>query len=590
MKKTNLLGRFLIWRLRNVTDRQFMIFLSIIIGFLVGIAAILIKYSVHGIQWLLTQSFVFDYSNYLFFVYPIIGITVVVLFTKYIIRQRIGHGIPSVLYSISKTNGRIKSHNMFSSIVASAFTVGFGGSVGLEGPTVATGAAVGSNIGRFLRLNYRQVVLLLGCACASAMAAIFKAPIAAIVFAMEVIMLDLKMSSLVPLLTASATAALTSFAFLGTDVLYQFDISQQFDLSDIIYFVILGVITGLVSAHFTRMYMFIGGLFEKIKTWKSKLLIGGALLGVVIFFLPSLYGEGYEATNACLQGDFSHIFTNTFFESYNGNIAITFLVFGLILLFKVVATSLTFGAGGIGGIFAPTLFTGAHTGLFFAYGMQQFGVNLSYSNFSLVGMAGLIAGVLHAPLTAIFLIAEITHGYDLFMPLMVTATISYATIRIFETNSVYTIQLAKRGELMTHHADKNMLKLLKVEKLIEKNFVEVNPDQNLGDLVKIISKSSRNIFPVLDEKGNLMGLVLLDHIRHIMFDQNMYKNTYVRDLMISPQCYVDMNDSMEDVAQKFQETGNFNIAVVDNGKYVGFVSRANVFSAYRNMLKDFSDD
>lgn len=590
MKKTNLLGRLLKWRLRNVNDRQFMIFLSIIVGILVGLAAILIRNSVHGIQWLLTQSFVFDYSNYLFFVYPIIGITVAVLFAKYIIRKHIGHGIPSVLYAISKANGKIKSHNLFSSIVSSAFTVGFGGSVGLEGPTVATGAAVGSNLGRVLRLNYRQVVLLLGCACAGAMAAIFKAPIAAIVFALEVIMLDLKMSSLVPLLTASVSAALTSFAFLGTDVLYKFDISQNFEMSDIPFFIILGIIAGLVSAHFTRMYMFIGGVFDKVKSWQNKLLIGGLALGVVIFFLPSLYGEGYEATNACLQGDFSHIFTNTFFSDYTGNIAITFIVFILILLFKVIATSLTFGAGGIGGIFAPTLFTGAHTGMFFAYGMQQFGVHLSFSNFSLAGMAGLIAGVLHAPLTAIFLIAEITHGYDLFMPLMITATISYATIKIFETNSVYTIQLAKRGELLTHHADKNMLKLLKVEKLIEKNFIEVSPDQTLGDLVKLISKSSRNIFPVLDEEKNIMGLVLLDHIRHIMFEQEMYNNTYVRDLMISPQCYVDLNDSMEEVAQKFQETGNFNIAVVDKGKYVGFVSRANVFSAYRNLLKEFSDD
>ncbi len=468
--------------------------------------------------------------------------------------------------------------------------MGFGGSVGLEGPTVATGAALGSSIGQLFRFNYKQVVLLLGCACAGAMSAIFKAPIAGIVFALEVIMLDLTVASIIPLLMASASAALTSYLFMGDEFLYHFELTDKFTLSDSPYFIGLGILAGLVSLYFTRMYMSIGGLFEKIKKWQYRLLIGGATLGVLIFILPSLYGEGYEVVNLCLKGDYNHLFSNTLYHDYKDNIIAVIILFLAIVLFKVIATSITFGSGGIGGIFAPTLFMGANTGLFFAKGFNYLGIDINPSNFALAGMAGTIAGVLHTPLTAIFLIAEITGGYGLFLPLMITATISYATIKLFETNSVYTIQLAKRGELMTHDKDKAVLKRMCVEKLIESNFNIVNVDATLGELVKVISESERNIFPVLDEEGNLLGIVFLNEIRNIIFKPEMYENTFVRDLMFMPDTFVSPKEEMEDVAQKFHLTGHYNLPVLDNGKYLGFVSRAKVFSSYRKLLKYFSDD
>lgn len=595
MKRKSLLKRLLIWRLKNVSNRNFVAFLSIIVGITVGIAAAVIKYAVHFMQFLLQYTFSKEYHNYLYVAYPTIGILLAILFIRYILKQRVGHGIPSVLYAISKNSGIIKRHNMFSSIVTSAFTVGFGGSVGLEGPTVATGASIGSNVGRFLHLNYRQITLLLGCACAGAMAAIFKAPIAAIVFALEVIMLDLTMASLVPLLMASVSAALTSYFILGQNVLYHFDLQEKFIMNDLPFFLLLGVLSGFVSVYFTRSYMFIGGVFDKINNRYRKLITGGLLLGILIFIFPSLYGEGYEAINSCLSGDMDYLFNNSMFYEYKESIIVAMILMLLVVLFKVIAASLTFGSGGVGGIFAPTLFMGANLGLLFATLSNRlssfFGYGeISVNNFALVGMGGLIAGVLHAPLTAIFLIADITSGYQLFMPLMITATISYATVRFFEPNSVYTIQLAKRRELLTHHKDKAVLTLMKVEKLLETNFTTIQSDATLGDLVKVIAKSQRNIFPVVDEENNFIGMVLLDDIRNIIFSPEQYENTYVHDLMVAPGICVNPDDSMEDVAHRIQQTGRFNIPVVKDGKYLGFVSRANVFSSYRRMLKRFSDE
>jgi len=466
-----------------------MLILSVVIGLSVGLAAVVIKNSVHFIKHLLTSGFAVQYQNYLYFAYPAIGILAAILIIKYVIKQHVGHGIPSVLHAKSKTNGLIKPHNMYSSIITSALTVGFGGSVGLEGPTVATGAAIGSNIGRVLHLNYKQITSLLGFACAGAMAAIFKAPIAAIVFALEVIMLDLTMSALVPLLTASVTAALTSYLVFGMEVLYTFEIKDDFHLKDVPYFILFGILAGMVSVYFTRMYMSIGGVFDKIKKWYVKLIIGGTVLGVMIFFFPSLYGEGYEALNACLSGDYSYVYDNSIFYVFKDNFIVIILLIAAIVLLKVIATSITFGSGGIGGIFAPSLFMGANTGLLFAKATNSLNLGtISENNFALVGMAGLIAGVIHAPLTAIFLIAEITGGYSLFMPLMIVATISYGTARLFSPNSVYTIQLARRGELLTHHKDKALLALMKIDSLIEKDFSTVKPEATLRDLVGIISK------------------------------------------------------------------------------------------------------
>lgn len=591
MKRKGWLDRFLDWRIRHINDQQFMILVGVVVGLAVGFSAVIIKNTVYFIEYLLTHNFDRNDFNFLYLAFPSIGITLAVVFSRFILRKRIGHGVPSVLYAISRSNGRIRRHNMFSSVITSALTVGFGGSVGLEGPTVATGAAIGSNLGRRLRLNQRQVISMLGFACAGAMASIFKAPIAAIVFALEVIMIGLTMSSLVPLLAASVSAALTSYFFLGQDVLYPFEVTEGFQLNDTVYYVAFGILAGLVSVYFARTYINIERLFSRIKSWYYKVLIGGLSLGILIFFLPSLYGEGYEAINSCLQGDYNYLFDNSIFSGFRGNMLFAILLVLVIVLSKVVATSLTFGAGGIGGIFAPTLFMGAHIGLFFALLVNYFGMgDLITSNFALVGMAGLIAGVLHAPLTAIFLIAEITGGYKLFMPLMIVATISYATVRVFLSNSVYTYQLARRGELITHHKDKAVLTRMNVRSLIETNFVRVAPEATLRELVKAISSTHRNIFPVTDEENHFLGIVRLDDIRETMFRTDLYDNTLVHSLMYIPEVLVDVRDTMEEVADKFKQSGKYNMVVLDQGKYLGFVSRANVFSEYRNLLQQYSEE
>lgn len=591
MKKKSLLGRFLVWRLKHVNDRQFISFLAILVGITSGLAAVIIKNAVHLISSFLQRNSSVEYQNFLYVVYPTIGISIAVLFIKYVIKRPVRHGIPNVLYGISKANGLISRHNMFSSVVTSALTVGFGGSVGLEGPTVATGAALGSNIGRLFHLNYKHITLLLGCASAGAMAAIFKAPIAAIVFALEVIMLDLTMWSLVPLLLASTSAVITSYFFLGMDVLYPFEVKNGFILKDLPYYIVLGIFTGLVATYFTKSYMFIHGFFEKMNHTYRQLVFGSLLLGLIIFFLPSLYGEGYQAINASLSGDYSYLFNSSFFYSFRENFWMLIVLLLLVIFFKVIAASITFGAGGVGGIFAPTLFMGVNTGVLFAKLIQYFGLReLEVNNFALIGMAGMIAGVLHAPLTGLFLIADISGGYQLFVPLMISATVSYATAKTFETHSVYTIQLAKRKELMTHDKDKNVLSLMQVTKLIEKDFSTIDPDATLGDLVKVIAKAHRNIFIVIDEENNFQGIVKLDDIREIMFKPERYNEVYVRDLMVIPEVIIQHDESMADVARKYQYSDKFNLVVLNDGKYCGCVSRAQIFSTYRRMLKHFSED
>jgi CIC family chloride channel protein len=565
--------------------------LSIVVGITSGFAAVLIKNAVHLIKSLVTSGFVEQYHNYLYVVLPAVGILIAILFMQFILRQGVGHGIPIVLASISKTEGRIKPHNMYSSIVTSALTVGFGGSVGLEGPTVATGAAWGSNIGQLFRLNYRQVLLLLACASAGAMSAIFKAPIAGIVFVLEVLMVDLTMSSLIPLLLSSLTGALTSYLFLGMNVLVPAEITEEFIISEVPFYILLGVFTGFVSVYFTRMYKTVEQTFDRLNNRYTKWIVGSVALGVIIFFFPALYGEGYESINACLKGNFGYLFEKSLFYGLRDNIFFVFIFFGLIIFLKVLATSITFGSGGVGGIFAPTLFTGVNSGLFFAKIFNYFGVDyLPASHFALAGMGGLIAGVLHAPLTGMFLIAEITGGYALIFPLMITATISFALTRVFERYSVYTYQLGRRGELFTHDKDRMVLSLLKVQNLIERNFKTVHESATLGDLVKVISKSERNIVPVIDDQENLKGIVFLNDIRHIMFDRDQYDRITVKELMYMPRTVVSPNESMEDVAQKFQNTKHYNLPVLENGKYLGFVSRANVFSAYRRLLRSFSEE
>ena len=587
MRPDKLLLRFLNWRTRYVKDRHFTLFLSVVVGFMSGLVAVVIKNSVFFIEHLLTFGFAEQYHNYLYFAYPLVGILIVVTFVKFILRKPIAHGIPNTLFAISSKNGIIKMHNLYSSVISSAITVGFGGSAGLEGPTVATTSAMGSNIGRVLKLNYKSKILLIGCAASGALSAIFNAPIAAVVFAIEVIMLDLTMGSIVPLLMASASAAITSRLFLSKDVLFHFALKDLTSLQDIPYYLLLGIVAGLLSIYFTRFYIMVSSIFERSKNVYRKAIAGGLILGVLIFFFPPLYGEGYETINYLVEGRPGNVLSNSLFYSYQNNIYVILLFLLAVVLLKVFATSITFGSGGIGGIFAPTLFMGGIVGFLFSRAINVFHLGrVSESNFTLVAMAGMMAGILHAPLTAIFLIAEITGGYSLFVPLMITASVSYITVKIAIPNSVYTIQLAKRGRLITHHKDSSVLTLMKLYQHVETDFTPVYPHQTLGELVKVISASRRNLFPVIDEDEQFLGIVLLNDVRDIMFRKELYDKVTVEELMTNAPDAVSYSDDMKVVVNKFESTGAWNLPVLENGRYMGFVSKSKLFSAYRALLQE----
>jgi CIC family chloride channel protein len=591
MNSKRALLRFLNWRTRHLKDRHFKLILSVVVGLMSGLAAVVIKNSVFFIEELLTDGFAEQYHNYLYFAYPLVGILLVVTFVKYVIRKPVAHGIPNTLYAISSKNGIIKKHNLYSSVVSSAITVGFGGSAGLEGPTVATTSAMGSNIGRILKLNYKSKILLIGCAAAGALSAIFNAPVAAVVFALEVIMLDLTMGSIVPLLMASATAAITSRLFLGKDVLFHFSLRDATSLTDIPYYLLLGIVAGLFSIYFTRLYMAIAGVFERYTQVYKKAIFGGLLLGLLIFLFPPLYGEGYETINYLVEGTPENVLSNSLFYNYRSQGFAILLFLVCIVLLKVFATAITFGSGGIGGIFAPTLFMGSIVGFVFSRTINHFGLGrLSESNFTLVAMAGLMAGILHAPLTAIFLIAEITGGYSLFVPLMITASVAYVTVKLGTPNSVYTMQLAKRGKLITHHKDDSVLTLMKLYREVETDFIPVRPDQTLGELVKAISRSRRNLFPVIDDENNFLGIVLLNDVRDVMFNKAMYDQVKVEELMTDAPEAVAYDDNMKLVMAKFESTGAWNLPVLRKGKYMGFVSKSKLFSAYRNLLQELHLD
>jgi len=589
MKTPSFLKRLLIWRLKKIHARPYLMILSLMVGISSGAVAVFLFNIVTMIQKFLKMGLNREHFNYLYLIYPVIGISLVLFFARFILRQQLGHGIPYVLKAISTNQSYIKAHNMFSSVISSALTVGFGGSVGLEGPSVSTGAAIASNIGSTFRLSFKHKTLLIGCGAAAAMAAIFKAPIAGIVFAFEVIMLDLSTLSIIPILIASSSATITSYIFLGQDVIYPIDLKRHFIMNELPYYITLGVFTGLISVYFSRVYLYIAHLFSNIKYKFIRLLLGGSVLGALILIFPSLYGDGYESVNNALHGDFNHLFENSFFYDYRESVFVSILLLSGIVLLKVIASSATFGAGGIGGIFAPSLFIGANSGLLFVTVVKQLGLgDISKGNFALAGMAGLLAGVLHAPLTGLFLIAEITGGYALFLPLIITVTLAYATVKFFDSNSIYTTELAKKKELLTHHADKNAMVMMKVSNLIETNFKTVDKDATLGDLVKVIADSVRNIFPVVDENNYFIGVVNLDDIRQVIFQQEMYDKISVNELMTVPSTHVTPDDSMEEVAEKIQQTGRFNIVVLKDGKYLGFISRANVFVNYRKILKNIS--
>ncbi len=590
MIKKNILEQLLILRNKYVDDRHFILFLSIVIGIIAAIAAVLLKTSVHYVEsWVRSIR---PTENWLMLIFPVIGILLTVFYIRTFVKDNIGHGVSRILYAISRNKAVMKAHNMWSSMVACTITSGFGGSVGMEAPIVATGAAIGSNVAQKSRLGYRRTTLLIGCGAAAAIAAIFKAPIAGLIFALEVLMLDLTMASIIPLLIATVTATLISSIFLGEQVEFYFTLKDPFTFSHFPFYILLGIVAGAVSLYFTWMLGRVETRVKKIEKPYKRVFIGGGILGLLIFLFPPLFGEGYITMRAMLSGQPENLLNDSiwgFLVDDSGYLFMGFLI--LVLFFKAVATALTTGSGGIGGVFAPSLFMGGITGFLFARFVNSLNwIKISEYNFSLVGMAGLIAGVIHAPLTAIFLIAEITGGYELFIPLIITASISFLTVRFYQPHSLYTKKLAEKGQLITHHKDQAVLTLLRVENVIETNLRTVYPDQTLGELVKVIAKSNRNIFPVIDQENNFLGLVPLDEIRETMFDRDKYDKLKVRDLMIIPQKLVNLDDSMEGVMNKFRQSGYWNLPVVDKGKYVGFVSRSNVFNVYRKMLIEFSEE
>ncbi len=565
--------------------------LSFVTGIGSAMAAVVMKNAIHFTRVLFTQGVMAGSHGILTLAYPLVGIFLTVLVVKYFVRDNISHGISRVLYAISRKKSYIKSHNNWSSILASSLTIGFGGSVGAEAPIALTGASVGSTIGKYFNLNYRNVTLLLGCGAAGAISAIFKAPIGGILFTLEVLLLDLTMSSIIPLLISSVTAATLAYFFMGNEVLFSFQVRESFMLRNLPFYLLLGVFCGLIGVYFTKMTIGIEKLFKKIKNLYVRLLAGGAILGIMIYILPPLYGEGYDTILTLLNGGSLGDTGPRLF----GDIAFgfwPFMIFLAVLLFlKVIATAVTNGAGGVGGIVAPILFTGGVAGFFFSGVFNHlFGLSLPESSFTLAGMAGAFAAVLHAPLTAIFLIAEITEGYSLFIPLIVSSTVAYIIIRAFQNHSIYHQQLAATGELITHDKDKAAMIMLDWTKEVETDLLMVNPDGNLGDLVKQIARSKRNIFPVVDEYNILEGVVLLDDVRDKMFDAGLYDKVTIREVMTIPPSYIDIREKGNVVLDTFSKTGAWNLPVLDNGQYVGFISKSRIYSAYRELLKQFSEE
>lgn len=577
------------WRLAHLSDRQFMLILAIPTGFLAGLSAVIIKFLTHTIRdfffYIRTLE---SYFDLMFFVLPAIGILLTIIVIRYVIRRDVGHGIPGLLYALSRNKGIVKPYTTFASIITSALTVGFGGSAGLEGPSVSTGGSIGSNIGQVLKLSQKQINVLIGMGGASALAAIFQAPITGVIFAMEVFMIDISMTALVPIIVSAFVAILTSYLFLGRAIEYEITIAESFIPSNSLYYVGLGLVVGLVSAYFMRVYFGVGKQFSKLSNPWLRFIIAAFGLGALIFVFPSLYGEGYETINAALNGKSDLILFNTIFEPFSDNIWIVILIFVAIILCKAFATSLTFAAGGVGGTFAPALFLGAMTGMVYALIVNNLGIgNLDVSKFALVGMSGVIAGMLHAPLTGIFLIAEITNGYSLMVPLMIVSALSLAVNRMFFKESIYTRSIAEKGVKVSFNKNETILSMMTSDNLIETNFTTIRPEQTLGDLVKVIASSTRNIFPVVAENGDFEGHILFDDVRSFMFDTSLY-GTSVEDIMVYPEYIINYDETIESIVQKFEKSHKYNIVIVDHGKYLGYISRANVFTAYQATLKEIS--
>lgn len=582
--------RFEKW-LAEISEKNLIYILSLFVGLLSGTAAFMLKNFIHYVSRFLTQYFKDSEESFFYLAYPMIGILISVLIVKYVIKDDISHGVSKILSVISKKGSQIKAHNMFSSMATSGFTIGFGGSVGAEAPIVYTGAAIGSNISRLFKLDPNQVRLLIGCGATGAIAGIFKAPVAGIMFTLEVLMLDLTMASIIPLLISGITAATLAYFFMGNSVMFHFSLENQFDYENLPYYILLGIFSGLISFYFTRTGMYVEKLIKKIRNSYSRLIFGGITLGILVFIFPSLWGEGYDSINKIFTGHGADLLNNSIFFNWKSDPYVLLFILFLILIFKVFAMAITTASGGVGGIFAPTLFMGAIGGYIVSLSMNTFfGLNLSPANFALVGMGSLMAGVMHAPLLGIFLIAEITGGYQLLAPLIISSTVAYVTATRFEPHSIYTKRLAELGELVTHHKDKAAMHFMNVKELIETDFEILSPDMNLGQMTYSIARSKRDLFPVVDENGMMQGMIKLNDIRNLMFEQDLYEKITVSDLMYMPEFFISPNDSVEMVAEKFKSCKRYNLAVIDEGRYVGFISRARVFSVYRDTMADLSFD
>lgn len=587
--------KLLRWREDHIPEKSFVVILAIIIGVASGLAAVLLKFLIGTISGLVNSVTEASQANYYYLVFPIIGIFLTGIYVRYVVRDNISHGVTRVLYAIAQKKSRLKFYNMYASLASSSVTIGCGGSVGAEGPIVFTGAAIGSNLGQAFRLSPHMLMMLVGCGAAAGISGIFKAPIAGVLFTVEVLMLDLTAGSVMPLIMASVAGATVAYVFTGYNVEFFFTQSEMFYTSRIPYVVLLGVFCGLVSVYFTKMIEVMERMFGRISRPRYRFFLGSTLLGVLIFVFPPLFGEGYESINYLLNGHVEQIFNNSLFYGMRSSVGATLLLVGALCFMKVFATSATNGGGGVGGTFAPSLYVGCMAGFLFAYAVNSLGIvdptmPLSTKNFALVGMAGVMAGVMHAPLMAIFLTAEMTGGYSLFLPLLIVAAISYGTSRIFSNYSIYTKRLALQGELLTHQKDKTVLTLLKMDSVIETDFIPVHPDMSLKEMVDVISKSKRNLFPVTDDDGQLLGIVLLDDIRNIMFRPDLYRRMHVKRFMSMPPAKVELGTPMDQVMKMFDNTGAWNLPVVEEGRYVGFVSKSKIFNSYRQVLKHYSYD
>lgn len=583
------------WRVAHVSEKMFMIILALLIGFFAAVAAFSLHWIINQIVSLLTSSFDRTGANWLYLVYPVVGIYLTSLFVRYVVKDNISHGITRILYAISSNKSRLKSHNCWSSVIASAITIGFGGSVGAEAPIVLTGSAIGSNLGQLFHLDRKMLMTLVGCGAAGAIAGIFKAPIAGLVFTLEVLMIDMTMSALLPILVSCVTATCFTYIFSGEASLFTFHLDSEWSVHRIPACVLLGISCGLVSLYFIRMMGACENVFAKFKDHPHiKLAIGGTVLSLLIFLFPALYGEGYISINLLLNGrteaDWNQILNNSLFSG-QGSMLIPYIA--LVLFTKVMATSATNGGGGCGGTFAPSLFIGCFTGFLFSrlWNMNEIGIYIPEKNFSLLGMAGVMSGVMHAPLTGIFLIAELTGGYSMFMPLMIVSVCAYLTIIIFEPHSIYGSRLAKQGKLITHHTDHAVLTLMNLDSVIEKDYLSVTPDMELGQIVHKISRSHSTVIPVLDAGGMLIGEIDIMKIRNVMFRIELYHHFMASQLMTDPKARLSDTTPMVDVMRAFDRTGANWLPVLDVDNHLkGYISRQRIYTMYRKMVADMSED